>query len=250
MRQLLFLVLLPTTAAFSGSIHRTKELKASGNKSNLFAFQKLKSKYSPGSELFPDAGSSYVPSGLTEDQWKKIQKKEKSAIKSKDLGAFGPRFAKSDVPSGDWMLLPKLWTGGFEMKKDVAFNTNTNTPPSEATNDPDVRSKTHMMRVYATSFLLLECLFTVFSLFQKRRSASILTAVALRLTRGHPFVTLAMSKITLAKLVLSTCLMKPISSLLKQYQYKFQENSMRIRLFGSFSALLSLFVFGFRRSFL
>lgn len=69
---------------------------------------------SPGSELFPKKGSSYVPLGLTQEEYGKIKADEKAELARKNFAMFGPRFAPVDVPEGDWFLTPKLWTLGYQ----------------------------------------------------------------------------------------------------------------------------------------
>jgi hypothetical protein len=66
----------------------------------------------PGSELFPGDGP-YVPYGLSAEQYSKIKKEEEDKMKKMNFAAWGPRFKRSDAPNGDWMVMPSLWTNGF-----------------------------------------------------------------------------------------------------------------------------------------
>lgn len=84
-----------------------------------------------GNDLFPTKGSSYVPSGLTKEEYDKIKKKEENTQKKMNLGMWGPRFAQTDRPDGDWMTQPGLWTSGFGIGK---------TQGNEANNDGIIKS--------------------------------------------------------------------------------------------------------------
>ena len=58
---------------------------------------------------------SYVPDGLTEEQYRKIKNEELIKQQSMNFGMWGPRFKQTD---GDpefwnWFSSPTLWTGGF-----------------------------------------------------------------------------------------------------------------------------------------
>jgi hypothetical protein len=70
------------------------------------------------SALFPRA-STYVPSGLTEDEYRRIKTDEASKFAGLNLGAWGPKLLRSrsgggGPPAGDWMVMPSLWTRGYD----------------------------------------------------------------------------------------------------------------------------------------
>mmetsp|Transcript_37280 Transcript_37280/g.90530 ORF Transcript_37280/g.90530 Transcript_37280/m.90530 type:complete len:316 (+) Transcript_37280:197-1144(+) len=56
--------------------------------------------------------TQYIPSGMTLQEYNQLKQKELDAESAKNYGAWGPRFARSDRPEGDWMVLPQLWTQG------------------------------------------------------------------------------------------------------------------------------------------
>jgi hypothetical protein len=57
--------------------------------------------------------TSYVPTGLTEEQYAQIKLQDAAKIQG-DLGAWGPRWKKvSGDPQGNWFSMPALWTGGY-----------------------------------------------------------------------------------------------------------------------------------------
>jgi hypothetical protein len=69
----------------------------------------LCAKASKKEELSP---SPYVPDGLTVEEYQSIKKKEKDKVSKMNFGAWGPRFAPSSQPQGDWMSMRRLWTQG------------------------------------------------------------------------------------------------------------------------------------------
>lgn len=73
----------------------------------------------PGSDLFPSEGS-YVPSGLSREQYNKLKKKEADDLRKMDFASWGPRFKRDSRPDGDWMVMPSLWTNGFNAQPDLA----------------------------------------------------------------------------------------------------------------------------------
>lgn len=74
--------------------------------------------------------SSYVPAGLTPEQYNEIKQKEESELAKKNFGAWGPRFARSIRPEGDWMVMPSLWTNGFQSQPNTNGNEMANQPLS------------------------------------------------------------------------------------------------------------------------
>ncbi|KAG7369702.1 hypothetical protein IV203_027448 [Nitzschia inconspicua] len=65
----------------------------------------------PGYQFFQGDGS-YVPDGLSREQYDKLKKEELDKEKNMKYGAWGPRFKQTDAPDGDWMIMPNLWTAG------------------------------------------------------------------------------------------------------------------------------------------
>jgi hypothetical protein len=55
---------------------------------------------------------NYVPSGLSAEEYEKLKQAEEAHQKSMNYGLWGPRFQPSEVPDGDWMVMPHLWTRG------------------------------------------------------------------------------------------------------------------------------------------
>lgn len=140
----------------------------------------------PGSELFPTPGSSYVPSGLTKEQYAEIKQVERNDLKTKDFASWGPKFAKSTRPDGDWMTLPSLWTGGFNGNQDKTGNrknTNGSDTRVQAADSQEQEQDSAMVGVkkrvglYALTFLMMECLLSCTLSLSKRRSISLLASI-------------------------------------------------------------------------
>ncbi|KAL9185968.1 hypothetical protein ACHAXT_005206 [Thalassiosira profunda] len=57
---------------------------------------------------------SYVPDGLSEDQYRQIKSEELARQQKMNFGMWGPRFKQIDGdPDSNWFNLPSLWTSGF-----------------------------------------------------------------------------------------------------------------------------------------
>jgi len=89
---------------------------------------------------------SYVPDGLTPEQYSKLKRDEQNELAKKDFGAWGPRFRRSSRPDGDWFVMPSLWTGGFQVNRNISgSNMSPSSPPAKLG---------ALMRKYGPSFLL------------------------------------------------------------------------------------------------
>ncbi len=62
----------------------------------------------------PKRYTSYVPAGLTQEEYMKIKSDEMAKQQKMNYGAWGPRFKLIDGdPDSNWFNLPSLWTSGF-----------------------------------------------------------------------------------------------------------------------------------------
>ena len=66
----------------------------------------------PGYEFFRAEGNSYVPEGISREEYTKLRKGEIEKEMKMNYGAWGPRFKRTGTPDGDWMVMPNLWTAG------------------------------------------------------------------------------------------------------------------------------------------
>lgn len=89
---------------FGQTAERSRNTNNSSNKSSIFNTQTKKS-------------TSYVPTGLTEEQYRAIKEADAAKFQNVDFGAWGPRWKKVDGdPQGNWFSMPGLWTGGYSKK--------------------------------------------------------------------------------------------------------------------------------------
>jgi hypothetical protein len=70
---------------------------------------------------------SYVPDGLSADEYSQLKQQEAARRAAMKYGAWGPRFQRSERPTGDWMVMPQLWTQGA-----VAGATTTRPNPTSS----------------------------------------------------------------------------------------------------------------------
>ena len=105
----------------------------------------------PGYQFFRDNGSSYVPSGMTREDYEKIRKRELEKEQNMNYGAWGPRFKRTGVPDGDWMIMPNLWTAG-QVKRPIGRGNDQET--SDSALRGHVRTLLQILRSNVPSFIL------------------------------------------------------------------------------------------------
>mmetsp|Transcript_18567 Transcript_18567/g.28070 ORF Transcript_18567/g.28070 Transcript_18567/m.28070 type:complete len:268 (+) Transcript_18567:96-899(+) len=96
--------------------------------------------------------SSYVPDGLTADQYREMKQEEEKELSKKNFGAWGPRFNRSNRPEGDWMVVPSLWTNGFQAQQSNSIN-NRGVSPNNIVLRLIARG-TLLLREYIPSFIV------------------------------------------------------------------------------------------------
>ena len=113
-------------------------------------------------------GISYVPSGLTSKQYNTLKEEERDKLAKMNFGAFGPRFKRTGVPIGDWMIVPSLWTNGFDARSSRSSSSSNG---NSATNNPRkqwINAVKSIIKQYLPSFILgyvlLQLCFSSFSL--------------------------------------------------------------------------------------
>jgi len=103
------------------------------------------------SDVVPKRQTSYVPDGLTEEQYNKIKSEELAKTQSMNYGAWGPRFKQvsGDPEFWNWFSSPTLWTGGF----------NSNSANNNMTNGGENNSIANLiiiyMRRYALAYMMI-----------------------------------------------------------------------------------------------
>jgi hypothetical protein len=133
---------------------------------------------------------SYVPDGLTEEQYRKIKADELVKMQRMNFGACGPRFKRVDSgPDSNWFNLPSLWMGGY------APNANNKPFQKNSENNVGIESKFAVyLRRYVFAYLLLLL------------SAQLLT----KLLSTKQVLS---SKLLAARVLVSFALLKPLSAL-------------------------------------
>jgi hypothetical protein len=86
------------------------------------------SKNLSGYQFFRGDGP-YVPSGMSREDYARIRNNEIEKERRMNYGAWGPRFKRTSVPEGDWMIMPNLWTAGQvnrpSSRSGYSFNDKT-----------------------------------------------------------------------------------------------------------------------------
>lgn len=176
----------------------------------------------PGSELFPTAGSSYVPFGMTPEEYAKIKKKESEKLKKMDFASWGPRFAISERPEGDWMVMPSLWTSGYERNTQMTNGSSNagNLPSQQSLPNGKMSASILVMKqlvpIYLLAFLSIELLSTsAYFVMKKKFPQSIIAVSAMQLIKRSSDIarvsSILWSKTTFLKIVLATTLVKPFT---------------------------------------
>jgi len=103
------------------------------------------------SDTVPKRQTSYVPDGLTEEQYNKIKSEELAKTQSMNYGAWGPRFKQvsGDPEFWNWFSSPTLWTGGF----------NANSANNNMANGGEKNSIANLIRInirrYALAYMMI-----------------------------------------------------------------------------------------------
>jgi hypothetical protein len=115
----------------------------------------------PGYKFFQGNGS-YVPSGMSREDYTKLRKTEIEKVQKMNFGAWGPRFKRTDAPDGDWMIMPNLWTLGQVRRQSSSGMDGIDTSRSPSRIRNLVINVFGVVRNYFPLFLLgyflLDCL--------------------------------------------------------------------------------------------
>mmetsp|Transcript_19363 Transcript_19363/g.38267 ORF Transcript_19363/g.38267 Transcript_19363/m.38267 type:complete len:263 (-) Transcript_19363:201-989(-) len=149
------------------------------------------------------ASKSYVPDGLTEEEYRKIKENDLAKLQGKNFGAWGPRFKLVDGdPQGNWFSISSLWISGFLADQNGGGKKNVDAEivgkKSLDTNGKKiigsfVASILTMLRRYAVAYLIL--------LLSANVLANTLTSKTTKLVSG---------KWIAARLILPLLVVKPI----------------------------------------
>lgn len=178
----------------------------------------------------------YVPSGLTAAEYARIRAAEAAAVANKNFGAWGPRFARSDRPDGDWLLLPNLWTTGAP---------NAYLPTSSYKNDKATLPSSplrwfilvrQLVSDLVLSFLAVHVLWTAVHLARHAGQLTVKQALwraVCLLVEGKQYLVQAYATtIMMRKVYMSAALTLPLHTLLNTWQTKKGQQLSRLRLVG------------------
>lgn len=203
------------------------------------------------SGLFPGKGP-YVPCGLSEAEYQKIKEREADELKSKNFGAWGPRFRQSKDAEENWLFMPALWTNG------ASYRPESQMVGTESTQTVTVLDtvRTKLIRVYglmkqaAPGFILgcilLDCLATATILLKSAEwtiRKSLLTIFKLTFVMKKPLLVTSVMR-DLAIGILSSIALSPfMNNFLEQVNRKrlwSRRRTLRISAAFAYGSLLVL----------
>jgi hypothetical protein len=103
----------------------------------------------------------YVPSGMTLEEYQALKQKETLDESKKNYGAWGPRFARSSRPEGDWMVLSRLWTHGAVIGPSQRMTVGGSSISLATT-----RRILDMLPAFVLSIVLMDSLITATTLYR------------------------------------------------------------------------------------
>jgi hypothetical protein len=129
----------------------------------------------------------YVPSGMTLEEYQALKQKETLEESKKNYGAWGPRFARSSRPQGDWMVLSRLWTHGTVIGPSQPTTVGGSSKSLAATTT--TRRILDILPAFVLSIVLMDSLITAMTLYRTATELTlrkiIFTILRLRLVRWN-----------------------------------------------------------------
>mmetsp|Transcript_32705 Transcript_32705/g.79176 ORF Transcript_32705/g.79176 Transcript_32705/m.79176 type:complete len:199 (+) Transcript_32705:142-738(+) len=114
------------------------------------------SKRVTASDLRRKQPTSYVPDGLTEEQYRQIKNDEIAQQQAMNFGAWGSRFSQTDGdPDGNWFNLPSLWTGGFSANDKSSLQNSGSDKKSADTRRGIANSLAAYLRRYGLAYFMM-----------------------------------------------------------------------------------------------
>jgi hypothetical protein len=131
----------------------------------------------------------YVPSGMTLEEYQALKQKETLEESKKNYGAWGPRFARSSRPQGDWMVLSRLWTHGTVIGPSQPTTVGGSSKSLAATTTTTTRRILDILPAFVLSIVLMDSLITAMTLYRTATELTlrkiIFTILRLRLVRWN-----------------------------------------------------------------
>lgn len=213
--------------------------------------------FPPGYKFFQGDGS-YVPYGMTRDEYQQLRKREVDRERRMNYGAWGPRFKRTGVPMGDWMVMPNLWTLGQVSRSPAVggiMDVNGERRRKQngnSTLQPFIGGIVQLIRTYIHSFVvgyfILSCLeASIWMLRWKVYEMSPVVAVTtlmkmLILRKGVVATTLATVEST--KVLLAALLTPAINTILERTNRRLLWSKGRITLAATSCALCGVIGWG------
>lgn len=159
-------------------------------------------------------------------------------------GAWGPRFAKSNRPDGDWMIVPSLWTNGFSNNAQYSSgSTSTSNNKGLVLRNALINGFKRIVPVYLTLLFIVEMTFS--SIHVK---SSLFTMMCSQIIKKDPMSAFIASfggnmlKFGLAKMAVAGILVKPYFMLVERCNRRLLWSPRRTMTLSSISTSSLFFV--------
>ena len=212
-------------------------------------------RYYPGSELFPEKGSAYVPSGMTPEQYTKIKKAEKEKEAKLDFGMWGPRFQQIEQPTDDWMVMPRLWTTGFQSNGATSAGGLGNgktvaSPPPRPVKRRVLGFIQKNGPAYLMAYLLLDTMVSAFAMLRASQltiaSTSMLVVRVLTRRKHHALLFVkTMGTVAVAKTMASALMVPTVNKYIERANRKWLWTPKRTIVTTVAAAMGGLLAWGF-----
>jgi hypothetical protein len=201
----------------------------------------LNSRSRLNTELYrADPKMGYVPDGLTNEQYAKIKKQDLDKQKKMNFGAWGPRFARTDRPDGDWMVMSSLWTGGFSSNTKYSSKSI-----SKANSNIDglVGGLKRYAPMYAFALFMIEMVATTVHANDTKMASSLLAMAFYQITKRATVALISLNavvKLTCIKMIGAGLLLKPLSMLIENCNRRRLWSPRRTMTYGSLLSVSGL----------
>ena len=190
----------------------------------------------------------YVPDGLTPEQYAKIKQQESDRQKKMNYGAWGPRFARSGRPDGDWMVVPSLWTSGFDTNAQYSYGNKS--MMMETTTKGVLRLPRGFKKyfpLYMYCFAFIETISTALHIINSKLIISLLsifhqqirTSASVALSKTN---LIAVMKISAVKMLIAGVLIRPCAWIIERCNRRLLWSPRRTMTYGSSVPLIALLI--------
>jgi len=155
----------------------------------------------------------YVPSGLTKEEYAKIKRQEEEKASKMNYAMWGPRFRQSKAPTDDWMVMPSLWTGGFNSNNTHKNDNNNN---GTLQSPPRIRAVVSFLKEMAPAYMIAYALtdvlltgYTMWRVTSMTKKSMATVAVRMMLWQRQQNVWVTFWKFRLVKTLCASLLVPP-----------------------------------------